>query len=289
MSDTLFQLRSPVSAFKTQLLKWVGNKQRYAHEIASYFPADYGTYFEPFLGSGAVLATLAPQPAVGSDVFGPLVSIFQVLQQDPERLKQWYTDRWSMISEIGKQEAYERVRVSYNAKPNAADLLFLSRACYGGVIRFRRDGVMSTPCGAHSPVSPASFASRVDEWHRRTVYTRFIKCDYRDAMDLAKEGDLVYCDPPYSNTQKILYGAQHFELQALLDVIAGCKNRGVAVALSIDGTKRSGRITTDLPIPDGLFEREVRVNCGRSMLKRFQLAGETLESEVVTDRLLLTY
>ena len=44
-----------------------------------------------------------------------------------------------------------------------------------------------------------------------------------------------------------------------------------------------------LPIPKGLFEREAFVNCGRSMLRRFQMNGKSLEEEVVADRLLLTY
>jgi len=61
------------------------------------------------------------------------------------------------------------------------------------------------------------------------------------------------------------------------------------VALSIDGTKRSGDLICRVPIPDGLFEREALVNCGRSMLRRFQMGGQSLESEVVADRLLLTY
>ncbi len=39
-----------VEPFSVQLLKWIGNKQRFAHEIASYFPANYCTYFEPFFG-----------------------------------------------------------------------------------------------------------------------------------------------------------------------------------------------------------------------------------------------
>ena len=47
-----------VAPFNTQLLKWIGNKQRFAHEIASYFPKDIKTYYEPFLGSTAVLAAL---------------------------------------------------------------------------------------------------------------------------------------------------------------------------------------------------------------------------------------
>ena len=45
--------------FTLQLLKWIGNKQRFAHEIISNFPAKFDAYYEPFVGSGAVLGTLA--------------------------------------------------------------------------------------------------------------------------------------------------------------------------------------------------------------------------------------
>lgn len=189
-----------------------------------------------------------------------------------------------------KVEEYERIKASYNAHPNAADLLFLSRSCYGGVVRFRQvDGYMSTPCGIHDPISPESFTQRVEEWHRRTVGTSFIHQEYEKAMSTAKEGDLIYCDPPYTFTQSILYGAQSFDLANLFEVIHQCQQRGVYVALSIDGTKKSGDFVCDIHIPDGLFEQELLVNCGRSMLKRFQMNGRTLESEIVSDRLLLTY
>jgi DNA adenine methylase len=108
-------------------------------------------------------------------------------------------------------------------------------------------------------------------------------------MKLPKPGDLVYCDPPYNDTQSILYGAQSFSLRRLLEVITDCKQRGVYVALSIDGTKKSGNHICNLPISKDLFEREVFVNCGRSMLRRFQMGGQSLEGEVVADRLLLTF
>ena len=78
-----------VTPFKKQLLKWIGNKQRFAFEIASYFPNDFGTYYEPFLGSGAVLGTLSPVKAVASDRFQPLVQIWQTLHENPDTLKQW--------------------------------------------------------------------------------------------------------------------------------------------------------------------------------------------------------
>jgi len=279
-----------IRPFKTQLLKWIGNKQRFAHEIASYFPKTDGTYYEPFLGSGAVLATLAPRHGVGADVFKPLVEIWQTLRESPEQLKQWYAERWSLYKSGDRVKQYERIKASYNANPNGADLLFICRSCYGGVVRFRqRDGYCSTPCGVHEPVSPDSFSERVDEWHRRTAGTSFVHADYQDVMRRAKASDVVYCDPPYTHSQTILYGAQAFSLEALFEAIGQCKARGVYVALSIDGTKRTGKHVCDLPIPDDLFEREVFVNCGRSMLRRFQMAGETLENEVVHDRLLLTY
>jgi DNA adenine methylase len=278
-----------VEPFKTQLLKWVGNKQRFAHEIVSHFPSTFGRYHEPFLGSAGILATLAPPDAIGSDTFEPLIEIWQTLHDDPEALKSWYAERWHQMMSGEKVAEYERIKAAYNAQPNGADLLFLCRSCYGGVVRFRQDGYMSTPCGAHKPVSPESFAHRVALWRQRTRGTRFLRMDYAEAMSQARPGDVVYCDPPYTHTQAILYGAQSFSLAHLLEVIAECKQRGVYVALSIDGSKRSGNLICDLPIPDDLFEREHYVNCGRSMLRRFQMSGETLEGEVVADRLLLTY
>ncbi len=275
---------------KKQLLKWIGNKQRFASEIIAYFPRNFNTYFEPFLGSGAVWGKLSPQKPFLSDTFAPLMEIWQTLQANPELLKQWYAERYEIMSQGEKVVGYEKIKAAYNAKPNGADLLFLCRSCYGGVVRFRQsDGYMSTPCGIHKPMPPINFAARVDQWKVLTGTTTFGNLDYTKAMDMAREGDLIYCDPPYSFSQSILYGAQSFSLSDLFTMIKRCKERGVFVALSIDGTKKSGNLLCDITIPDGLFEQEILVNCGRSMLKRFQMNGQTMEQEVVADRLLLTF
>ncbi len=273
-----------------QLLKWIGNKQRFAAEIASHFPRDFRRYFEPFLGSGAVLATLAPSQGVASDAFAPLVEIWRALVKTPEKLKRWYSERWDRMAKGDKVEIYQQIKASYNAAPNGPDLLFLCRTCYGGVVRFRKgDGHMSTPCGIHDPISPGKFSARVDDWHRRVAGIEVRHSDFREVMASAKAGDLIYCDPPYSYTQSILYGAQSFQLQDLFKQIDRCRTQGVFVALSIDGTKKSGDLLCSLDIPDGLFERELEIDCGRSMLKRFQMEGRSLEADKVTDRLLLTF
>ena len=275
---------------KGSLLKWIGNKYRMAEQIASYFPTDIHRYFDVFLGSGSILATVAPVRGVGSDSFGPLIEIWKAVQGNPDEVKSWYDERWRYANAGDKRQAYEHIKAAYNREPNGADFLFLVRSCYGGVVRFRkRDGYMSTPVGAHRPISPDAFARRVDEWHVRVQGTEFRHADYADVMAMAGEGDVVYCDPPYADTQPILYGAQDFRLDKLFEAIDECKMRGARVALSIDGTKKSGRRVCDVLIPDGLFEHEMVIDTGRSMLKRFQMSGQSLESEVVADRLMLTY
>lgn len=275
---------------KSQLLKWIGNKQKFAVEITKNFPKCFNRYIEPFLGSGAILATVAPANGLGSDTFKPLVEIWQKLATDHLGLLEWYAERRNLLETKAKEEVYKDVLASYNTNPNGADFLYLSRACYGGVVRFRKsDGYMSTPCGAHTPIPVESFKNRVLEWKRRLKNVQFEHLDYKEAFATAKKGDLIYCDPPYSHSQSILYGAQSFKLEELLAEIENAKAKGIFVALSIDGNKKSGNLICDLPIPDNLFDRELLIHCGSSMLKRFQAEGQKLVGEDVADRLLLTY
>jgi len=270
------------------LLKWIGNKHRVAAEIISCFPTTFRRYHEPFLGTGAVLGALAPRAATASDVLKPLVEIWETLKSDPELLLSWYRERWEEFQE-DRRRGYERIKARFNQRANPADLLFLSRSCYGGVIRFRRDGYMSTPIGIHDPIRPESMAKRIKAWYQRTGGVEFRHADFEETMSEAGTGDLIYCDPPYFDSQAILYGAQSFSLDRLFRAIERAKRRGAKVALSIDGHKKSGGKVPEIRLPEDLFDRTIFINCGRSMLRRFQMSGRTLESEVVADRLLLTW
>ena len=271
-------------------MKWIGNKQKFASEIISYFPKDIKTYFEPFLGSGSVLAHLAPQFAVASDIFKPLMEIWQKLHDNTPELVSWYEERYELMNKIGKEKAYQIIKANYNNNPNGADLLFLSRSCYGGVIRMRKlDGYMSTNCGPHQPIPVENFSVRAFNWAARTQGTVFVHSDFQSIMSMSKAGDFCYLDPPYFDTQAIIYGAQTFSLARLYETIKECVNRGVKIALSIDGSKKSGKKNVDVAVPHGLFKREVTINVGSSMLRRFQMEGQTMDAEHVADRLLLTY
>ena len=82
------------------LLKWIGNKQRFAQTIVSYMPNQFSNYYEPFLGSGAVMAELLYsdrnmmfphfERAYGSDILPFLIEVFEYVKDSPEQLSDYY-------------------------------------------------------------------------------------------------------------------------------------------------------------------------------------------------------
>jgi DNA adenine methylase len=271
-----------------QLLKWVGNKFRYAETIAQHLPKDLGTYYEPFVGTGAVLATLAPGRAVAGDTLPTLIDLLRMVQRQPEVLISHYAVARMEIVEGGRY-AYEATKARYNKNPNAKDLLVLSRTCYGGVMRFTRAGTISTPMGPHRPMPADKLARYMFDWQQRLRGTEFVKQAFETTMSRAASGDTIYCDPPYLHGQAILYGAQNFQLERLWEATASAVERGARVAVSVDGWRRSGEKVIDLNIPTGLFARELLIERGGCMLRRFQMIGSDMAYEQVADRLLLSW
>ena len=281
------------------LLKWIGNKQRFAEIIVSYMPDQFNNYYEPFLGSGAVMAQLLKADssmffphfncAYGSDILPFLIDIFSLVQNAPDKLSAYYR------TEIEKYyldpiNQYEAIRDRFNNEHNPYDFLLLSRTCYSGVIRFRKiDGHMSTPRGPHNPISPDTFDKRLTQWNVLLQKASF-KCEnFTSAMDKASFGDVVYCDPPYTHSQSIIYGAQDFDINILWEKIAECKARGAKVILSINGMRDSKKTDISITPNEGLFERKLLINCGTSMIDRLQNNGKKMKDKKVDDQLLLTW
>ena len=281
------------------LLKWIGNKQRFAETIISYMPETFNNYYEPFLGSGAVLAELLHkdttqlfphcQHAYGSDILPFLIDIFKITKENPDDLVKYYR---SEITEYYKnpESKYLEIQTRFNKNHNAYDFCLLSRTCYSGVIRFRKaDGYMSTPRGPHNPIQPETFEKRVEQWHELLQKATFSCQNFTEMMEYPQQRDVVYCDPPYTHSQSIIYGAQDFEIETLWKKIDECKNRGAKVILSINGMKNSQKTDISITPPEGLFERRLLVNCGTSMIDRLQSNGKKMKNKNVDDQLLLSW
>lgn len=270
------------------LFKYIGNKYRSAKRIVEIFPKNIETYYEPFVGSAAVLGELGPKKSVASDTCRPLIELWRAVQNDPQRLLDSYYENWKKYQR-NKLDAYEEAKKRFNDKNNPYDFLFISRACYGGVIRFRKDGYLSTPLGPHQIISPESFSKRLTVWRSLVRNTEFVCADFSEVIQSAGDRDLIYCDPPYIDSQKILYGAQSFVLERLFAVLSEAKDRGARAVVSIDGEKKSGAKSVFVDPPAELFEVEAYISLGGSMLKRFWNGGMDMVSEHVRDRLLVSF
>jgi len=272
-----------------QLLKWVGNKYQDAPTIIEYAPYKYRTYYEPFLGTGGVLGNLNPSEAITGDTLEPLTDLWKLVKNDPDTVINHYRKAVHEMMENNKKKIYTEVKESYNSDPNPLDLLMISRTCYGGVIRFTKEGNISTPIGPHDPMKPSTFEKRAREWHKIIQGTEFYNQSFEETLETVSEDDLVYLDPPYVLCQNILYGAQDFSVDKLWSEVRYCKEMGAYVMLSIDESKKSGDVEVSVDIPEDLFEREVLIEKGSSMLRRFQMENKEMVGEDVRDRLLLTW
>lgn len=281
------------------LLKWIGNKQRFAETIVSYMPHSFKHYYEPFLGSGAVLGELLYQDseqlypkfdhAYASDILPFLVEIFNIVKDSPNDLVEYYQQEITKY-DSNLEEGYEAIRKRFNRDHNPYDFCLLSRTCYSGIIRFRKsDGHMSTPRGPHKPINPSTFEKRVLLWTQLIQKADFSIASFQETMNMPTHNDVVYCDPPYTHSQSIIYGAQDFKIEDLWDKVSECKYRGAKVILSLNCWRESKGKDISAEIPSGLFERQVLIDCGTSMIDRLQNSGKYMKNEEVHDKLLLTW
>jgi DNA adenine methylase len=190
------------------ILKWAGGKARLADQIAAAFEGPcQGTYFEPFMGSGAVFFHLKAsgliRKAVLSDANSKLVATHIALRDDVDgvilALESLPRKDW--------KERYYEVRLAYNEGPfhgvdHAARFLWLNRAGYNGLYRENRRGQFNVPIGRYASLrlpEPSHFY----QISRLLQETELVTARFEEILEKASEGDHIYCDPPYvplSNT-----------------------------------------------------------------------------------------
>lgn len=61
-------------------LKWSGNKTQHLNKIIQYVPKEFGTYIEPFVGSGAMFLKLQPKKWIINDINKDLINVWKNIQ-----------------------------------------------------------------------------------------------------------------------------------------------------------------------------------------------------------------
>ena len=138
-------------------VKWVGGKRQLVKElVGSHFPKGYDTncnsYYEPFLGGGALLFTLKPKKAVINDINTELINCYQVIRdlvaELIEDLKR-HENELSYFYEIRKWDRNEDYKCKTPVQ-RASRFIYLNKTCFNGLYRVNSQGQFNTPFGRYN-------------------------------------------------------------------------------------------------------------------------------------------
>jgi DNA adenine methylase len=221
-------------------IKWAGGKRQLLPALLGRVPSRWGTYFEPFLGGGAVFFALRPKRAVLADTNARLVRTYRGIRDDVENvialLKTYPHD----------EDFFYRLReVDIDAASDvhvAAWFIYLNKVGYNGLYRVNRGNRFNVPFGRYAnPAICDEERLRACNLALQGVDLRI--ADFRDAVNEAKRGDFVYFDPPYapvsSTAHFTSYTAAGFgpsDQTRLCELARTLKKRGVRILLSNSGT-----------------------------------------------------
>lgn len=232
-------------------LKWAGGKGQLLAQYAPYFPmVSSGSYFEPFLGSGAVFFYLHGRSSFEhyqlSDTNEELVNLFVVVRDKHEELleqlkvhkeqhnKKYYYE----IRELDRDPDWEKASVVIRA----ARMLYLNKTCFNGLWRVNSQGFYNVPMGHYK--NPDIYSPERIMKASKALQGVTITCrGFETVLGHARSGDFIYFDPPYvplnSTSNFTEYSADSFTAQdqaRLASVYRDLAQKGCRVMLSNSDT-----------------------------------------------------
>jgi DNA adenine methylase len=256
------------------LLKWAGGKRQLRSELTRRLPDRWGTYFEPFIGGGALLVELANLNLLGRAVIGDLnpelVNLYRVVKRDPEGLTRVLSDEKFR----NDRESFRQLKAEFNAligtkkRPveRAALLVYLNKHSYNGLWRVNRKGHYNVPFGKYDRLSLPSHQSLL-KFSRMLEGVTLLHADFELIVRTAKRGDFVYFDPPYHPLSKTACftdyttGGFSFEDQKrLAGVYRRLSDRGVWLMLSNSSTPAIEELYYDFSIHTVPAKRFINCN-----------------------------
>lgn len=187
-------------------VKWVGGKRQLLRQFRmldlyppEHFDPKKGRYFEPFVGGGAVFFDLLPEKAFLSDMNLELVTTYNVIKNDVEKLikslKKYKYDK-DFFLKVRAQNPKDLSDVQI-----ASRFIFLNRTGFNGMYRVNSRGEFNVPFGKYTnPI-----ICDVENLRKASKALKNVEIkhqDYKKVLKKAKKGDFIYFDPPYYPVSK---------------------------------------------------------------------------------------
>jgi DNA adenine methylase len=176
--------------------KWVGGKRQLLPIIQENTPTEFKTYFEPFLGGGAVLLGLAPKKAIISDYNSDLITTWKIIRDDLDNLIK------HLSTHKNNKEYFLDIRQKdVNLLTNlerASRFIYLNKTCFNGIYRVNQKGQFNVPFGSYKnpQMLEVDNAREVSSYLQQSSITIMNK-SYLETLSKATAQDFIYLDPPY--------------------------------------------------------------------------------------------
>lgn len=252
------------------VVKWAGGKRQLLQEINEYIPQRISTYYEPFLGGGALLYHLQPRRAIVSDTNKELINVYNVIRDNVEELIH------DLAQHINSEEHYYYVREmdrtpQYERMSNiqkASRIIFLNKTCYNGLFRVNSQGQFNVPYGKYKkPNIVNEIVLRAVSGFLNSNDIRFLNVDYEESLYGIRRGAFVYFDPPYdpvsdtsSFTGYTLDGFGRDEQLRLKQICDRLNQRGIKFLLSNSATPFIKDIYSDYTVETVGANRSINSN-----------------------------
>ena len=188
-------------------VKWAGGKRQIIDKLKQYVPDEYNTYYEPFIGGGALLFELAPKNAVINDSNEELMNVYKCLC-DEEKFKKMCSLLNHYETEHSEDFYYEirnkdKNKNTYNRLSDytkAARTIYLNKACFNGLYRVNKKNEFNVPFGKKTKVNTYEGSNLITVSNYLTMNNiKILSVDFEEAVKNVKEKDFVYFDPPYDS------------------------------------------------------------------------------------------
>ena len=184
-------------------LKWVGGKTQLLDRLLLLAPKEYNTYYEPFVGGGAMLLALQPRQAVVGDMNSQLINAYQQIRDRPADVIDYIQkfDAEPCTSEIfcnRREQFNNKIREDKLDVESAALMIWVNKHCFNGLYRVNSLGVFNVPWNSKRTgpsVSLENLKAVSDYLGKNKIIVR--NSDFEVTCRDIKKGDFVYFDSPY--------------------------------------------------------------------------------------------
>lgn len=189
-----------------------GNKSKHLRHILPHLPQEYNTYYEPFVGTGAMFIKLNPAKWIINDNNEDLINLYQSIRDDLpnilKNIKSFATKtNFTNISNderllILKEYMQKFIKLPFTTK-RASYYLILKMTSYMSSILFKGkykfvsldSNLMK---GKQSPVLSDNFSANLKEVSKLlNSGGKIFALDYKKIFKMVKKGDFCFIDPPY--------------------------------------------------------------------------------------------